>query len=126
MSTTAPADTKPTGPDELPTRQPSREDLESAEVLNLLNKSDGGFYSNLQQAAAQQQQQQQPEGQAATEAATNGENRSEPEVPEYHSLEDSLRQHQTQNGETSPRENTTTLPQRNFVSTSSITGQVCR
>lgn len=132
MSATTAVDEKPDAPAanghvEQPVRQPSRsrEDLESAEMLNLLNKSNGRFFSELSEAAAQQPHSDAP--MADAERPSIAENRTAADVPEYHSLDDV--QPQDEDGDQNvppPDSDTTDLPQRSHVSTAPMTGQVCR
>ncbi|KAF2103279.1 hypothetical protein NA57DRAFT_72254 [Rhizodiscina lignyota] len=129
MSATPSADDNPrattgSGHAGQPPRQPSREDLESAEMLHLLNKSNGGLLSQLATQPHQQQHSDTP--MADTDSASNAENRSAHDITEYHSLDD-VKPQPGQDGQDSQSMDgtSTVLPQRSHVSTAPITGQVC-
>lgn len=110
---------------------PSREDLQLAEQLSMLQKSgsDSRHYSGLSESGVDVTH---DDVKAATDGVTNGDTRPYDETAEYHSLEDSLRhqaQQQQEQSVPSPQsggEVSTPQAGRSHVSTAPITGQVCR
>jgi hypothetical protein len=103
-------------------RQPSKEDLEMAENLNLLNHSQDRHStrrnSNMRTDAANS---------TVTEAQCANSPGNAPEISEYHSLEDTLNYQRASQPEQSPTQAATAaMQQRSQVSNAPITGQICR
>jgi hypothetical protein len=103
-------------------RQPSKEDLEMAENLNLLNHSQDRHStrrnSNMRTDAVNS---------TVTEAQCANSPGNAPEISEYHSLEDTLNYQRASQPEQSPTQTATAaMQQRSQVSNAPITGQICR
>lgn len=105
-------------------REPSKEDLESAAVLGLLTQSHERFanprdsHPRLADVASGEHR-----------SLVNGASGNAAEVPEYHSLDDTPNhQHDGRNNQMlqSPSPAPVILPQRSMVNNAPIVGQICR
>ncbi|OCK83690.1 hypothetical protein K432DRAFT_290583 [Lepidopterella palustris CBS 459.81] len=111
----------PTHPHQL-SRQPSKEDLEMAENLNLLNHS---------QDRQTTRRDSNTRTDAVSPAGTDGPSTNSPgnatEISEYHSLDDTLsyQQRTSQSEKDSPQTATAAMQQRPQASNAPIIGQIC-
>lgn len=104
-------------------REPSKEELESARVLNLLNGS-GGFLG----VPASHSSHEQPDASGEDVAApTPGSGRRPSEVSEYHSLDDTLSyRNATRSPQSSSQDPSGSTPRPAATGSASFTGQICR
>lgn len=114
-------------PSTLANREPSREELESARVLNLLNGSGGpgGFLGIPASQSAQQQAGLSADETPGTPSPGGG--RRPSEVSEYHSLDDTLgHRNATQSPRSTSRDAPGSTPRSSTTGGGPVSGQVCR
>jgi hypothetical protein len=105
-------------------REPSREELESARVLNLLNGS-GGFLGVPTSHSSHQQPGASSDDVAPTPSPDGG--RRPSEVSEYHSLDDTLSyRNAARSPQSSSQDPSGSTTRHAATGNPSITGQICR